>query len=107
MVETNRFGDVPMLDVAGSYDAESGNGALFLVNRSQNESVAAQLNWQGLAPSTVGEVWRLSGTDVKAANTFAHPDTLVARQVAAPPVNEGTAELELPPLSFTAISVRY
>ena len=46
LLETRQYGDVPVLDVSASYDVETQQGALFVVNRSQTESVTTDIVWQ-------------------------------------------------------------
>lgn len=103
--ETDKYGDVPLLDVSASYDEENGTGAIFIVNRSQTESLPLDLHWQDRKPSSIKAVHQVAGTDPKAFNSFENPGNIVSRQVAAPAVSDGIATLVLPPLSFTAIEV--
>ena len=104
--ETARFGDMPLLDVSASYDEEHGAGAAFIVNRSQTESVAVELVWQDCVPNAIQAVHQLSGTDPKAANSFANPNQIKTVQVAPPAIDGGKATLVVPPLSFTAVDVQ-
>ncbi len=46
IVETKQYGSVPALDVSASFDAETQQGAVFLVNRSVTEAVVTDLVWQ-------------------------------------------------------------
>ncbi len=104
--KTARFGEVPLLDVGASYDAAGSASAIFIVNRSQTESLAVDLRWQDLAPRSLAGVYQVAGTDPKAANSFDKPDNVIARQVAVPAVDGKVATLVVPPLSFTAIDAR-
>jgi alpha-L-arabinofuranosidase len=103
-VETSKYGGVPVLDVSASYDAETGKGALFIVNRSQHEPVTVELIWQDGKAVSAGEAWQLAGTDLKEANTWENPNTLTAQSIAAPQIVDGKATLQLPPLSFTTLT---
>ena len=102
--ETRQFGNVPLLDVAATHDPELGKGALFLVNRSQSEAVPLTLQWQERRPHGSIRAWRLTGSDVKAANSFEQPQNVVARPLAVDSLRTGS-ELLLPPLSFTAVEM--
>ncbi len=104
--ETAKYGRVPLLDVAASYDEASGRSALFLVNRSQTDAVAVAVQWQREGPQQVEEAWQLAGNDVKQSNSFAQPNALVARPIDVPALEDGALELRLPPLSFTTLGVR-
>ncbi|MBI1258180.1 MAG: alpha-N-arabinofuranosidase [Chloroflexi bacterium] len=105
MHETAKFGDMPLIDVSASYDEASGASAIFLVNRSQTDSLTVDLHWQDRAPKNIGTVHQVAGTDPKAANSFENPNQIVATQVAAPKLDGQTASITLPPLSFTAVEV--
>ena len=106
MIETAQYGGVPALDVSASHDPETGRGAVFIVNRSLDQSVVTDLFWQDGSAAQVEEVWQLAGTDPKEANSWEQPDRLVARRIDAPAIDGGRATLSLPPLSFTAITTR-
>ena len=101
---TAQFGDVPALDVSASYDPAGGKTAVFVVNRSQSETISSEIIWQSEAPRQVQAVYQVAGTHPKAANSFESPNVLVARQLAIPPLDGKKLTLELPPLSFTVIS---
>lgn len=106
MHSTKRFGAMPLLDVSASYNVESDTHAIFIVNRSQTESLPVELVWQDLAPQKIDRVYQLSGTDPKAFNSFANPNNIVPVEVTAPVVNDKVAELMVPPLSFTVIEAQ-
>jgi alpha-N-arabinofuranosidase len=105
MMETKQFGDMPLLDVSASYNEETGNHAVFIVNRSQSESVPVDLHWQDLKPSSIKSVSQVAGTDPKAANTYENPNQIVSAMVDAPQVSDGGTSIILPPLSFTALEL--
>ncbi len=103
---TTKYGDMPLLDASASYDEAQDAHAIFLVNRSQTESLPVVLRWQDRAPQRIQAVYQLSGSDPKAANSFENPDRVVAVAVDAPAISDRSASLVLPPLSFTAIDAR-
>ncbi|MFC1961320.1 alpha-N-arabinofuranosidase [Chloroflexota bacterium] len=103
LYETAQFGEMPLLDVSASYNEETDSHAIFIVNRSQTESLLVELCWQDLAPQQINAVHQLAGTDPKAANSFEQPNQLVAVQVDVPAIESKTATLVVPPLSFTVI----
>ena len=91
---TQEYGDMPLLDVSASYDAEDGQCAVFLVNRSQSDPLPAELTWQGTAPKAVTAIYQLTGADPKAANTFAQPNAVTPTQRPGMPVVDGAVSLE-------------
>lgn len=69
-------------DVSASHDPATGQSAVFVVNRSQTETLSTEIIWQSEAPRQIAGVYQIAGSDVKAANTFEHPNTIVPRQIA-------------------------
>ena len=106
IVETERYDAVPTLDVSGSYDAENQKGAIFLVNRSQTDTVLTDLIWQDGKTIQIDQAWQLAGKDPKETNSWENPNQLVANAIPVPVVDAGRATLELPPLSFTVLDTR-
>jgi alpha-N-arabinofuranosidase len=104
---TREFGDVPLLDVSASYDQAAGRGAVFLVNRSQSDTLPTTVRWQSAAPNRVAAVYQVAGGDPKAANTFEQPDTIGITTLEGMPVADGAVTLNLPPLSFTVLVAEY
>jgi alpha-N-arabinofuranosidase len=104
--EANTYGETSLLDASASYDAATGQQAIFLVNRGTSEPLHVDVVWRGPAPKSIKSIFQISGTDSKASNTFAQPDTVVPRQIASVPIHDGCMTLELPPLSFT-VAVAY
>jgi alpha-N-arabinofuranosidase len=102
--DTALFGSMPLLDVSASYDADADRGAVFIVNRSQTESITTDVVWQGAAPARATAIHQLAGGDPKATNTFEHPDTIVPQRLDGAPVQDGRLTLRLPPLSFTVVT---
>jgi alpha-N-arabinofuranosidase len=102
-IETKEFDLVPALDVSASYDEASGNGAVFIVNRSQTDAITTDVVWQSGQPGSISEAWQLAGTDVKAENSWDDPNRITAQAIQPPTLDGGKATLRLPPLSFTVL----
>jgi alpha-L-arabinofuranosidase len=103
MLDTKLYDSVPVLDVSASFDAETNQGAVFLVNRSQAEAVTTEIVWQDGKDARIETAWQLSGSDPKAVNTWEDPHHLVAAKITVPTVDSSRATLTLPPLSFTVL----
>ena len=103
-VETKQYGAVPTLDVSASYDGETAQGAVFLVNRSQTEAVLTDFLWQDGQTVRIDKAWQLAGRDPKAVNTWDAPEQVVAKTIPVPVVDADRAALSLPPLSFTVLT---
>ena len=105
-VETKLYDAVPALDVSASYDNEKQQGAVFLVNRSQTESIVTEIVWQDAKNVQINGAWQLTGKDPKATNSWDEPDRLMANAIPAPSVDVGRTTINLPPLSFTVLDTR-
>jgi alpha-N-arabinofuranosidase len=105
-VETKQYDAVPALDASASYDSETGQGAIFIVNRSQTDPVTADLIWQDGKSVQFDKAWQIAGTDPKQVNTWESPDQLVAQPLTAPSVDANRAAVTLLPLSFTVFTTR-
>jgi alpha-N-arabinofuranosidase len=106
ILETKQYGDVAVLDVSASYEAETGQGAVFLVNRELTNAATTEIVWQDGKMVQVSEAWQLAGSDPKAVNSWEDRNRLLARPIPAPLVDNGRATITLPPLSFTALITR-
>jgi len=106
LLETKKYDAVPALDVSASYDEAQKQGAVFIVNRSLDETVETEIVWQDGKTFRIAEAWQLAGNDPKAVNTWDAPDRLVAKTIPAPVAQDGRATIKLPPLSFTALITR-
>ena len=105
VLETRQYDVVPVLDVSASYDAETQQGAVFIVNRSQTEPVNTDIVWQDGKTVQVDKVWQLAGSDPKEVNSWETPNRLLANAISTPAIDAGHATLMLPPLSFTVLTV--
>lgn len=103
--ETKRFGPMPVLDVSASYQEESGNNSIFIVNRNQTAPEAIEIEWRAWKPGKVTRVIQVSGTGPKQANTFENPNNIVPREIKPPMIRENKLRMEVPPLSFTTLTV--
>ena len=103
--ETDKFGDMPLLDVSSAYDEAAGANAIFIVNRSQTERMPIEIRWQDVAPQRFTSARQLAGDDPKAFNSWENPNRLTTQAIYAPKIIDGAAQLSVPPLSFTALGV--
>jgi alpha-L-arabinofuranosidase len=100
---TKLYGDMPLLDVSASHDPSSGNSAVFLINRSQTETLATDVIWQTEAPKQIKAIYQIAGADPKAANSFTQPELVTPKMLPGARVDGNKATIQLPPLSFTVL----
>jgi alpha-L-arabinofuranosidase len=104
--ETAEYGEVPLLDAVATVDPATRRTALFLVNRSQTEEAEVSAGLGALGVTSVEEAVTLSDPDPHAANTTEAHDRIGLRPSAAATVSDSTLRVVLPPVSWTAVSLR-
>ena len=95
---------VPFLDVAATHDPKTGEVCLLMLNRDLASEREIALEWRDGTPSRVLACETLTGTDLKAANTFAQPK-LVAPRPLEPPRPGSSMTFKLPPRSYSVAHV--
>ncbi len=99
--EVSGFGQVPYLDVAGTFNKEDGSLSLFVLNRDLSNAHQLELNWEDKAAGHLLASLVLTGSDLKAVNGFDTPQK-VAPQAADKPVTSGSrTKLEVPARSYS------
>ncbi len=96
------MGAVSYVDAAGTYQADGGKTALFLLNRDLAKSHAVEIIWEGSSPRASDAVV-LTGSDLKASNTFEAPTRVAPQKADKPSSAGGRTAFELPPRSYTVI----
>jgi alpha-N-arabinofuranosidase len=97
-----RDADVPFVDVVATHDAANKQVAVFALNRDLANERELALSFGDLTPSSVLACETVTGTDLKAANSFESPDKVVATKLDAGTAG-GRMSVKLPPRSYTVI----
>ncbi len=100
---TDRHGDAPLVDAVATHDADTGDAAVFLVNRSR-EAMSVRIDVSDLGVEAVREALTLADADPYATNTREQPDRVGLRQTTAV-LADGVVRVELPPVSWTALAL--
>ena len=96
--------DIPFLDVVATVDQAAGMASVFILNRDLDGSRDLVLDWRDLTPSRVVTSQTLTGSDVKAGNTFDRPNQVVPQQLDAPAVGS-TMTFRVPPRSYSVVQL--
>jgi alpha-N-arabinofuranosidase len=102
---TAEFDEVDTVDASATWDEETGDVAVFLVNRHPGEPVVVTVDARGFAGLQVTECLRLEGDDPRLANTAAHPNAVRLRSDPDVRADGGRLELRLSPASWTAVAL--
>jgi alpha-N-arabinofuranosidase len=91
---------IPYLDIAATFDAANGQACVFLLNRDLESEREVVIDWRDLTPARVLTCETLTGSDLKAFNTFERPNIVAPHGLDAPKPGS-TMTFKLPPRSYT------
>ncbi len=97
------IGEVPFLDITATFSKENSTVTLFILNRDLSKPHEVDLQWQDAPPARVLSATVLTGTDLKAINSFDSPQRVVPQELPKPSTSGGHSKFEVPPRSYTAI----
>jgi alpha-N-arabinofuranosidase len=95
-----RNDQVPFVDVVATLDAQNGQACLLMLNRDLEGEREIALDWRDITPTRVLACETLTGTDLKAFNTFEQPRRVTPQRLDAPAAG-ARMTFKLPPRSYT------
>jgi alpha-N-arabinofuranosidase len=104
-VETRKYGPVPAIDVAVTFDDESGELVFFLVNRNATEAVQTTVSLGSRPGVRLEEALVIGGGDPWATSTRERPDGVVPRKLDDAKLDGDALELILPAASWSVVRV--
>lgn len=99
-----RDGVVPFVDIVATLDEPARQAAVLLLNRDLDGERAVEIDWTDVTPTRVLACETLTGSDLKAFNTFDAPRR-VAPQPLAAPAPGARMTVALPPRSYSVLHV--
>jgi alpha-L-arabinofuranosidase len=100
--DVSGMGTVGYVDAAATQQADTGKIALFLLNRDLAKPHQVEIIWEGSSPRA-GDAVVLTGSDLKATNTFDAPARVTPQKAEKPSTSGSRTTVELPPRSYTAV----
>ncbi len=104
--EAGELGSVPVLDASASYDAGSGEAAVFLVNRSQEQDAIVNVALTGRELKGVTSVLLLSGDDPKVENSWDNPGVIAPVPGEARMLGSDMVQLRVPALGLAVVCLQ-
>ena len=101
--ETERFGEVPLLDAVATHDPDTGEAVLFVVNRDVSEPLDLRVSVAALGDLHIVEAWTVGGGDPYDRNSADQPDRVRPVHLDARVLPDRTVATRLPPVSWSAI----
>ncbi|MFC7405195.1 alpha-N-arabinofuranosidase [Georgenia alba] len=102
-VSTARFGDVPAVDLVATREPETGEAALFVVNRSTTEPVGLEVDVRSLGSARLVEALTLSNLDHTWQASADDATSVLPRPNGTAALADGGLSVELPPVSWTVV----
>ena len=103
--ETDRYGEVPVLDATCVWDEERDELTIFAINRDVDRPLVLETDLRGFPGSRVARASVLTG-DPDAVNTAEVPDRVTPVRSRGQALDRGQLDVELPPLSWNVIRVQ-
>ncbi|WP_432504209.1 arabinosylfuranosidase ArfA [Kineococcus arenarius] len=106
--ETDKFGDVDVVDASATWNDDTSTVSLFLANRDQSESASVEVSLRGFDVSKVVNAKVLAATegqDRHTTNATGSHDQVGLRPLQDVSVVDGLATVVLPPLSWAVVQV--
>jgi len=101
--QTEKYGEVPVMDSVVTHDEETGEVVVLAVNRSQTEPVELSVDLRPFGDLRVGEATVLADDDITAANTAEQPDRVAPRPAQDVTVDGQALRAVLPPVSWNVV----
>ena len=103
---TERHGVASIVDAIATHDDETGETAVFIVNRSMDEEVEFVIDTSLLGDVAIGSVESIHDDDIHAANTLDDQNRVGLRPNDSATLADGALRIVLPPVSWTAVTLR-
>ena len=100
---TATYGDVPLVDAVATHDPQTGDVALFLVNRATTGPTTIELDARALGDVRLVEAVELSNPDHTWHATAADATSVQPRALPGVVLEDGVLRLGLPPVSWAMV----
>ena len=96
---------MPLVDAVATIDNDSGEVAVFLVNRSQDAAMTVSIDVGSLGPVRLGESITLADDDPTATNTLENQERVAPVPNRSVRIQDGVLTVGLPAISWTALQL--
>jgi len=101
--ETAAYGDVPVIDAVATWDDANRSGALFIVNRSQTDTIEVRVDLRAFAGVSSAHGTSFHHADFGRTSSADDDSTLMPRPNSTVRLEDGTVGLTIPPISWNTI----
>ncbi|QOC92493.1 arabinosylfuranosidase ArfA [Micromonospora craniellae] len=101
---TVRYGEAAVVDAVATHDVQTGDVAIFVVNRDESRPVQITIDLSRFdATVSRAQAWTLADDDIRASNTVGDQDRVTLRPNRKLSIHASGAEVVLPPVSWTVL----
>jgi len=100
---TTQKGEADAIDVVATLDAETGDVAVFAVNRDQDQAILLDVDLRPFPEMVLADHQYLGGESLDATNTDAHPNRVVPRRGTGGTIADRHLTVSMPPVSWTMV----
>jgi len=101
--EVADIGTVAYLDAVGTFVKEDGKLSMLILNRDLVNAHDIDVVWEDAAPARVVTSAILTGSDLKAGNSFESPKRVAPSDFDKPATSGGHTKFQVPPRSYTVL----
>jgi len=101
--DASEHGEVQTIDASASFDEETGDLAMFLVNRSVDQDARVTIDLSDRVVTGAGDIQVMTGDDPKLANTWEQPDNVVP-SAGVTELSDGVLTIDVPKLGMAVVS---
>jgi len=98
------LGQVPYLDVVATFDSTGKTATLLVLNRDLEKPRELQVEWREITPTKVTAAHVVTGSDLKATNTFDAPKRVVPQTLETPAAGPSMS-FQFPARSYSVVTV--
>jgi alpha-L-arabinofuranosidase len=100
---STQYGEADATDVVITREPETGEMAIFAVNRDQEQDIVVDVDLRPFPQMVLADHQYLGGSALDDANTEAHPDQVVPLRGSGGVMSESHLTVSLPPVSWTML----
>jgi alpha-N-arabinofuranosidase len=104
--ETSNYSEAPLLQTAATHNKETGEVSIFILNCDQEEAVEMDLDIRSFGNLECIEHLVMSGSDIRAQNTFDKPGAVIPVNQKLPASGDDGVTLVLSALSWNVIRLK-
>ena len=93
--------DVPFVDIVATHDEKNGQACVLMLNRDLDAEREVVIEWEDVTPARVLACETLTGSDLKAFNTFDAPRRVAPQRARSRPPPASRMTFKLPARSYT------